>query len=90
MASASPVVTGDGVIENDTTAVNAVFHYSLPALAAPETYDWALIPHRLRPGTDFIPYQSTQTYPAGPASSGTIKIPVLPDLSAPCECRPRP
>ena len=80
MASASPVVTGDGVIENDTSAVNAVFHYSLPALAAPETYDWALIPHRLRPGTDFIPYQSTQTYPAGPASSGTIKIPVFPDL----------
>ncbi len=80
MASASPVVTGDEVIEHDTSAVNAVFHYSLPALASTETYDWALIPHRLRAGTDFSPYQSKQTFPAGPASSGTIEIPVLPDL----------
>ncbi len=80
MAAASPVVTGAEVNEKDTSAVNAVFTYSLPGLAAPETYDWALIPHRLQSGTDFTPYQATQTYPAGPASSGTVLVPVLPDL----------
>jgi Bacterial Ig domain/Calx-beta domain len=80
LAPAAPEVTGATVTEGDAAGAPAVFSYSLPALTAAETYEWALIPHRLRSGTDFTPYQSTMTFPVGPAATGTIPVPVLPDL----------
>lgn len=84
LASALPgqTLTGDPpqITEADAASVNAGFNYQFPATDGGGSFEFAVIPGSLRPGVDFTPFRETRTAAVGGGLTGSVRIPVLPDL----------
>ncbi|RYD25901.1 MAG: hypothetical protein EOP86_26710, partial [Verrucomicrobiaceae bacterium] len=82
LASAQEITADTpSMTEGDAAAVNAAFQYRFPTAASDRSFEFAVIPGNLRPGTDFTSFRETRTAVAGAPFEGTITVPVLPDLT---------
>ncbi|RYD37399.1 MAG: hypothetical protein EOP86_03560 [Verrucomicrobiaceae bacterium] len=70
--------TAASVTEGDAAPVDAAFRYSFPVGLA-GSFEFAVIPINMQPGTDFVPYRQTWAAAAGTVLEGTAPVPVLPD-----------
>lgn len=70
------------VTEGDAIVINAEFRYEFPSGPAPRVFEFAVLGQNLQAGADFVPIREMRTAEAGVAFTGTVAVPVRPDLTA--------